>query len=336
MSHVSQLTRFSSTGFAGCARPSAHGTLRECGFRTDELGGRAEFQSARQTQARRAAENTLQNIWHGGIGSGAEWHGKLCSALGLHSWWTRSRPPKSAHSCTARPPLLPSLNLCCVCAACDRRRLLLLLWSQDRRESTARRCSSLLYIGLHHAQQLAALGAVAYERAAWITLECCGTAMGTTFSAWVAGARDLKAYCDANWSVTRSTTGFFIMLAGAAISCVSRRQHCITMSTCEAELVALADCAIELLHIIAVVSFLGHEIVDPVDVFTDSKAATTYAIASPRRRTLVTSIASCSKCASCVVHASSTCATSPVSRILPTSSPRSCRGSSLTSTGNSS
>ena len=47
VSHVSQLTRFSSTGFAGCARPSVHGTLRECGFRTDELGGRAEFQSAR-------------------------------------------------------------------------------------------------------------------------------------------------------------------------------------------------------------------------------------------------------------------------------------------------
>ena len=30
---------------------------------------------------------------------------------------------------------------------------------------------------------------------------------------------------------------------------------------------------IELLHIIAVVSFLGHEIMDPVDASTDSKAA---------------------------------------------------------------
>ena len=45
----------------------------------------------------------------------------------------------------------------------------------------------------------------------------------------------------------RSTTGFCIMLAGAAITSVSRRQHCITMSSCEAELVALADCAIELI-----------------------------------------------------------------------------------------
>ena len=35
---------------------------------------------------------------------------------------------------------------------------------------------SLLYIGLHHAQQFVALGAVAGERAAWIPLGCCGTA----------------------------------------------------------------------------------------------------------------------------------------------------------------
>ena len=63
------------------------------------------------------------------------------------------------------------------------------------------------------------------------------------------------------------------MLAGAAICCVSRRQHCITMSSCESELVALADCAIELLHIIEVVKFLGHDISDAVEVCTDSKAA---------------------------------------------------------------
>ena len=97
--------------------------------------------------------------------------------------------------------------------------------------------------------------------------------IGTTFSAHVDGANKLKAYCDANWATTRSTTGFFIMLAGAAIACVSRRQHCITMSSCEAELVALADCAIELLHVISVVNFLGHATPDAVDVFTDSKAA---------------------------------------------------------------
>ena len=111
--------------------------------------------------------------WRKGAGAarqwaGAEWHGKLCCALGLHSWWTRSRPLRSAHSCTARPPLLPSLNLCCVCAACDRRRRLLLLWSQDRRVHTARRCDSLLYTGLHHTECLGPLGASADQRGASI------------------------------------------------------------------------------------------------------------------------------------------------------------------------
>ena len=45
------------------------------------------------------------------------------------------------------------------------------------------------------------------------------------------------------------------------------------MSSCEAELVALADLAIELLHLVEVVNFLGHETPDAIEVKTDSKAA---------------------------------------------------------------
>ena len=63
------------------------------------------------------------------------------------------------------------------------------------------------------------------------------------------------------------------MLAGANIVAVSRRQHCISMSSCEAELIALADTAIELLHVIEVVRFLGHHMDEPIEVSTDSKAA---------------------------------------------------------------
>ena len=86
-------------------------------------------------------------------------------------------------------------------------------------------------------------------------------------------ASKLQAFADSNWAVTRSVTGFVIMLAGASILAVSRRQHCITMSSCEAELVALCDLAIELLHIVEVVAFLGHRIEDAIEVKTDSKAA---------------------------------------------------------------
>jgi len=97
--------------------------------------------------------------------------------------------------------------------------------------------------------------------------------LGITYSSFVPGAHLLKAYADSNWSVTRSTTGYVIMLCAAVVVAVSRRQHCITMSSCEAELVALADCAIELLHILAVLAFLGHAIDEAVEVLTDSKAA---------------------------------------------------------------
>ena len=97
--------------------------------------------------------------------------------------------------------------------------------------------------------------------------------LGTTYSAYVPDANKLKVFCDSDWSTTRSTTGYLIMLAGAAILAKSVRQHCITMSSCEAELVALCDAAIELLHVVEVVSFLGHEISTAVEINTDSKAA---------------------------------------------------------------
>ena len=45
------------------------------------------------------------------------------------------------------------------------------------------------------------------------------------------------------------------------------------MSSCEAELIALADTAIELIHTSAVVKFFGHSIEGAIEVFTDSKSA---------------------------------------------------------------
>ena len=52
-----------------------------------------------------------------------------------------------------------------------------------------------------------------------------------------------------------------------------QRAYCVTMSSCEAELVALADLAIELLHVSEVAKFLGHEQEGPYEVRTDSKSA---------------------------------------------------------------
>eukprot|EP00966_Prymnesium_polylepis_P138711 3205419-Prymnesium_polylepis.1 len=70
--------------------------------------------------------------------------------------------------------------------------------------------------------------------------------LGITYSAHAPHAYKLRARADSNWSEIRSTTGFVIFLAGATINNGSRRQHCISMSSCEAELIALAETAIEL------------------------------------------------------------------------------------------
>ena len=63
------------------------------------------------------------------------------------------------------------------------------------------------------------------------------------------------------------------MSGNGAIAHCARRQHCITMSSCEAELVALADLAIELLYIIKLLAFIGYKHEGPVKVSTDNKAA---------------------------------------------------------------
>ena len=97
--------------------------------------------------------------------------------------------------------------------------------------------------------------------------------LGTRFTGKADDAKVLRAYADANWDLTRSVTGFMIMLACGTILSCSKRQHCISMSSCESELIALADCAIELLYLLNLLEFLGFTHDGPVDVCTDNKGA---------------------------------------------------------------
>ena len=112
--------------------------------------------------------------------------------------------------------------------------------------------------------------------------------MGTFFTAH--GDNKLKAFADANWTTTRSTSGFIVFLASSAIAHASRRQHCITMSSSEAELVALADLAIELIYLISLLEFIGYKHDGPVEAATDNKAAydLCYATDSPHSAKLAT------------------------------------------------
>eukprot|EP00965_Chrysotila_dentata_P141067 4662810-Pleurochrysis_carterae.AAC.1 len=59
------------------------------------------------------------------------------------------------------------------------------------------------------------------------------------------GGSQLIAYSDSDWAVAHSTTGFCIMYGGAAVAYGSKRQHCISLSSTKAEIVAASHTAAE-------------------------------------------------------------------------------------------
>eukprot|EP00965_Chrysotila_dentata_P091981 3036149-Pleurochrysis_carterae.AAC.1 len=72
------------------------------------------------------------------------------------------------------------------------------------------------------------------------------------------GAR-LIAYFDSDWAVAHSTTGFCIMYGGAAVSYGSKRQHCISLSSTEAEIVAASHTAAEVVYLRGLLAEMGRE-----------------------------------------------------------------------------
>ena len=82
--------------------------------------------------------------------------------------------------------------------------------------------------------------------------------LSINYSADHPDARRLIGRSDSSWEVRRSTTGYCIFLAGAVVAHVSRRQHAIAVSSTEAEMMAVADLALELLYVREVLSHLGH------------------------------------------------------------------------------
>ena len=58
----------------------------------------------------------------------------------------------------------------------------------------------------------------------------------------------LTAYSDSDWAVRHSTTGFCVIFAGALIGYSSKRQHCIALSSTEAEVMAASQTATEIFY----------------------------------------------------------------------------------------
>eukprot|EP00965_Chrysotila_dentata_P042526 1410339-Pleurochrysis_carterae.AAC.1 len=73
------------------------------------------------------------------------------------------------------------------------------------------------------------------------------------------GLAELVAYFDSDWAVAHSTTGFCITFGGAALSYGSKRQHCISLSSTEAEIVAASHTAAEVIYLYGLLSEMGLE-----------------------------------------------------------------------------
>jgi hypothetical protein len=66
----------------------------------------------------------------------------------------------------------------------------------------------------------------------------------------------MHAYSDADWSVGPSTTGYVIFLAGGPVAWKSTKQRCISMSSCEAELIAANAAGSECVYVYNLVTDL--------------------------------------------------------------------------------
>lgn len=87
----------------------------------------------------------------------------------------------------------------------------------------------------------------------------------------------LQGYSDADWAGDiedrKSTSGFVFMLSGGAICWESRKQRCVSLSSCESEYISLSDAAKELTFLISLYeSITGSKAQTPV-IYNDSQSA---------------------------------------------------------------
>ena len=105
------------------------------------------------------------------------------------------------------------------------------------------------------------------------------------------GARELCAYSDADWGdcpdTARSTTGFVLMLAGAAIDWRSKLQPTVALSTVEAEAMALCAATVEVEYTRGLLHELSGSKYIPMatPVYVDNKGARDDAYNKTGKRT---------------------------------------------------
>ena len=84
----------------------------------------------------------------------------------------------------------------------------------------------------------------------------------------------LKCYGDASWETRFSTSGWVVIWQCAALSWGSRKQDCVALSSCEAEIIALSECAKDAVHYRKKLSGISSSYVtEPTPAATDNKGA---------------------------------------------------------------
>lgn len=85
----------------------------------------------------------------------------------------------------------------------------------------------------------------------------------------------LQIYVDADWAGDtndrKSTSGFLFRFGGGSISWSSKKQNCVTLSSTEAEYVALAECLQEFRWVYRILGDFDVKLSCPVDVFEDNQ-----------------------------------------------------------------
>ena len=95
--------------------------------------------------------------------------------------------------------------------------------------------------------------------------------IGITYDA---APRPLEAFADASWETRFSTSGWVVLWQGAAISWGSRKQDCVALSSCEAEIVALSECSKDVIYYRKKLSGIDSSYVSaPTNASTDNKGA---------------------------------------------------------------
>jgi hypothetical protein len=69
----------------------------------------------------------------------------------------------------------------------------------------------------------------------------------------------------------RSVSGYSVFLQGCAVATKSKTQHCVTLSVCEAELVAAVECAQTMLFVRNILLGMGLEVELPMVLEIDCK-----------------------------------------------------------------